>query len=386
MVGTVAHSSCMAQPVRVRRVTDEEGRQLQRIVRRGEGRSEKSIVKWRRALVVLASAGGNDVATIARLVQTSPDRVREVIHAFNERGMDCLDPRWAGGRPRQITTTDRELIVKTATKRPRSLGQPFTRWSIRKLRDYLATKKGRKVAVSRERLRQILCEERITFQRTKTWKESPDPLREEKLARIEWLLEHERDRTFAFDEFGPLAIKPEGGSGWAPMNHPQRLRANYHKPHGTRQFYACFSMGEDRLWGTVERQKSARATLRAIQSIRAALDDADPVYVILDNLNHHKSRIVRDWCDANRVELVFTPTYASWANPIEAHFGPLRQFVIANSDYSDHAALGRAIRGYLRWRNSHTRDPELLALERKHRAELRGEAQRRWGQPRARAA
>jgi hypothetical protein len=32
----------------------------------------------------------------------------------------------------------------------------------------------------------------------------------------------------------------------------------------------------------------------------------------------------------NRVELCFTPTYASWANPIEAHFGPLRQFTIAD--------------------------------------------------------
>ncbi len=139
--------------MRVRRLSDEEGRQLQRIVRRGGGRTEKSIVKWRRAMVVLASAGSNEVAVIARLVQTSPDRVREMIHRFNELGMRSLDPQWAGGRPRQITTIDRELIVKTATKRPRSFGQPFTRWSIRKLAGYLATKKHRKVVVSRERLR-----------------------------------------------------------------------------------------------------------------------------------------------------------------------------------------------------------------------------------------
>jgi len=376
----------MAERVKVRRLSDEEGGQLQRIVRRGEGRSEKSIVKWRRAMVVLASAGGNDVAVIARLVQTSPDRVREMIHRFNELGMESLDPRWAGGRPRLITTRDRELIVKTAKKRPRSLGQHFTRWSIRKLRDYLASKKGRRVVVSRERLRQILAEERITFQRTKTWKESPDPLREEKLARIEWLLEHERDRTFAFDEFGPLTIRPVGGSCWAPQGKPERLRANYHKPHGSRQLYACYSIGDDELWGNLEPAKSAKATLRAIQTIRARLDDGKPVHVILDNLNHHKSRIVRDWCELNDVELVFTPTYASWANPIEAHFGPLRQFVIANSDYPNHPALARAIRGYLRWRNSHKRDPAVLEAERRHRAKLRGEAQRRWGQPRTRAA
>lgn len=343
-------------------------------------------MKWRRALVVLASAGGNDVAVIAGLVQTSEDRVREMIHRFNELGMASLDPRWAGGRPRRITTIDRELIVKTAKKRPRSLGRPFSRWSIRKLADYLATRKGRRVQISRERLRQILAEENITFQRTKTWKESPDPQREEKLARIEWCLAHAWDRTFAFDEFGPLTIRPVGGSCWAAKKHPQRLRANYHKPHGSRQFYACYSVGGDELWGHFESAKSARATLRAIQSIRARLDDRARIYVILDNLNHHKSRLVRDWCDDHNVELVFTPTYASWANPIEAHFGPLREFVINNSDYLDHAALARAIRAYLRWRNANTRDPKVLDAERRHRAKLRGEAQRRWGQLRIRAA
>lgn len=376
----------MAKRVRVRRLSDEEGRQLQRIVRRGGGDKEKSIVRWRRAMVVLASAGGNDVAVIADLVQTSPDRVREMIHRFNEMGMDSLDPQWAGGRPRRITTTEREFIVKTAAKRPRSLGQPFSRWSLRKLAGYLATKKGRTVVVSPERLRQILVEAKITFQRTKTWKESNDPHKEAKLARIEYLLVFRRARTFAFDEFGPLAIKPEGGSCWAQKSRPQRLRANYHKPHGTRQFFACYSLGDDELFGVIEQRKGWEATLRALQSIRAYLDDGKKIHVILDNLNHHKHRELRQWCKANKVELVFTPTYASWANPIEAHFGPLREFVLNNSDYHDHAALARAIRAHLRWRNSHKHDPKLLAAQRRERARVRSEAQRRWGQPRTQAA
>ncbi|MDJ0770588.1 MAG: IS630 family transposase [Ilumatobacter sp.] len=371
----------MTKPVRVRRLNDAEGRQLQQIVRRG-GKSDRSIVKWRRAMVVLASAGGNDVATIARLVQTSPDRVREMIHRFNDLGMRSLDPQWAGGRPRLITTTDRKLIVETATTRPTKLGCPFSHWSIRKLADHLATRKGRQVRIGRERLRQILIAEGITFQRTKTWKESPDPLKEQKLARIEYLLEHQRDRTFAFDEFGPLTIRPVAGAAWAPRGRPVRLRANYHKPHGSRQLYACYSIGDDHLWGEIEPQKGSAATLRAIQSIRARLDDGRPIHVILDNLNHHKNRDVRAWCDANSVELVFTPTYASWANPIEAHFGPLRQFVIANSDHADHATLADAITNYLDWRNTHTRDPRILDAERRHRARTRSEHQRRWGHPR----
>ena len=76
------------------------------------------MVRWRRASVVLASAGGNTVPVIARLAATSRDRVREVIHRFNDEGMASLDPRWAGGRPRRITTDDEDFIVGAATTAP----------------------------------------------------------------------------------------------------------------------------------------------------------------------------------------------------------------------------------------------------------------------------
>ncbi|GAA4580645.1 hypothetical protein GCM10023176_60480 [Micromonospora coerulea] len=118
---------------------------------------------------MLASAGGNTVPAIARLVQADEDTIRQVIHRFNEMGMASLDPQWAGGRPRQISPDEKQLIVETANTRPEKLGRPFTRWSIRKLADHLRLHATRRVRVGRERLRQILHRHRITFQRTKTW-------------------------------------------------------------------------------------------------------------------------------------------------------------------------------------------------------------------------
>ncbi|MCB1271008.1 MAG: helix-turn-helix domain-containing protein, partial [Microthrixaceae bacterium] len=104
----------------------------------------------------------------------------------------------AGGRPRQITTDDEAFIVETARTRPEKLGQPFTWWSIRKLVEYLGDNDTRVVKIGRERLRQLLVANDITFQRTKTWKESNEPDRDAKLDRIEYVLEHHPDRTFAF--------------------------------------------------------------------------------------------------------------------------------------------------------------------------------------------
>ncbi|MFC5996298.1 helix-turn-helix domain-containing protein, partial [Pseudonocardia hispaniensis] len=184
----------MAERVRVRRLSDEEGQRLQRLVRRGEPKTTTSVIRYRRAMVVLASAGGNSVPVIARLVAADEDTVREVIHRFNELGMKALDPRWAGGRPRQISAEDEAFLVETARSRPERLGCPFTHWSVRKLIGYLADNPRRVVRIGRERARRLLADHAITFQRTKTWKESPDPDREAKLVRIEQVINEHPDR------------------------------------------------------------------------------------------------------------------------------------------------------------------------------------------------
>jgi transposase len=277
-------------------------------------------------MVVLASAGGNTVPAIARLVQADEDTIRQVIHRFNEMGMAGLDPRWEGGRPRLISSDDEQFIVTTANTRPEALGRPFTRWSVRKLADYLTTQAARPIRIGRERLRQLLIKHGITFQRTKTWKESNDPRRDAKLARIDHVTSHFPQRVFAFDEFGPLVIRPQAGSGWAPKGHPHRLPANYHKLHGVRQFHGCYSVGDDQLWGVVHRRKSAANT-------RAA--------------THLRDR---------------------WFQP------------------PHHPALIRHLHRYLRWRNTNARHPDVLAAQRRERARIRSERQRRWGQPATRAA
>jgi transposase len=240
----------MAEPVPARRLTDEEGRRLQQIVRRGKHES----IRVRRALIVMASASGTPVPAIARLVAAQEDTVRGVIHRFNEIGLRALDPNWAGGRPRRISEDDESYIVLTATTRPAKLGRPFTHRSVRKLAGYLATNPAHPVHIGRERLRQLLRRNDIFFQRTRTWKESTDPDKDTRLDRIEEVTTKFPDRCFAFDQFGPLSIRPHHGSSWAPASRPDRLPATYHRTHGIRYFHGCYRLGDDQLWGVTRRR------------------------------------------------------------------------------------------------------------------------------------
>lgn len=113
----------MAEPVRVRRLTDQEGQRLQQIVRRGS----TNAVRCRRAMMLPASADGNRVPVIAQLVAADEDTVRDVIHRFNEIGLACLDPRWAGGRPptasRSWTGSSTSWTLRTQGTRPHTKGE-----------------------------------------------------------------------------------------------------------------------------------------------------------------------------------------------------------------------------------------------------------------------
>lgn len=148
----------MAERVRVREITNDEGNRLLRTVRRDSG----SVVTWRRAQIVLLSAQGMEAPQIAQITFTSADRVRDVIHNFNADGFDSLRPRYAGGRPPKFDAEDRASIKQIALARPTDHGLPFSTWSLSKLADYLVTK-GVVDDISHEGLRKLLRDEGVSF-------------------------------------------------------------------------------------------------------------------------------------------------------------------------------------------------------------------------------
>lgn len=101
--------------------------------------------------------------------------------------------------------------------------------------------------------------------------------------------------------------------------------------------------------------------------------------MILDNLSAHLNWRIRRWAIRHKVELCFTSTYASWASLIEAPFGPLRYFTLANSRHPNHTVQTRALHAYMRWCNQFARHPDVLAAPRRERARISSEKGVRWG-------
>jgi transposase len=327
-----------------------EGKRLQRITR-----TAKDPIRLRRAIVVLMSAQGQPAPDIAHLLKATDDYVRDVIHAFNDRGFDALDPKWRGGTPNRISEQTRDWICVIARCDPRFLGRPFSGWSLSKLRDYLI-ETGQVTTISIETVRRILHERGVTWQTSKTWKASNDPDFTTKMRAVLDLYDHPPagGRVVCVDEFGPLNLQPRPGKAWKPVGRPVRLRATYHRDHGVRHMIASLDLATGKIHYRIRDRKRSSEFLDFLKSLRRRWP-GQRLYLILDNFSPHKHPAVTAWCRSNDVELVFLPTYSSWLNWIEAEFAALRYFALNGTDHRSHQEQDTAIGGYIRWHNQRAR-------------------------------
>lgn len=319
-----------------------------------------------RAAILLASNVGTPVPQIAAMWMTDESHVRKVIHDFNERGMASLDPDYRGGRPRRITEPDRRRVVAVAGARPDTQGVALTRWSLPRLADHLT---GQGIAVSPAHLGRLLADAGLSFQRTRTWKASPDPDYEAKAARVlELTASPPRDggAVIAFDQMGPISLRPMSGAGWALRGRPERQRATYHRRHGTRYVMGAYDVHDDRLRIRLRPRRRGSDNLAFMVQIRAAIAARRRIYWIQDNLSANWTPDLRAFAAANHIELVATPTYASYLNPVECHFFPISEFVVNNADYVDWDAFAWALARHVQHRNGPHRAKRIRVLEARH--------------------
>lgn len=340
----------------VRPVSMAEGQRLQKI-----SKTAKEPVKLRRAIVVWASAQGQSVPDIAHLLDASADYVRDVIHAFNERGFDALDPKWSGGAPKTIDEPTRARICAIAGCDPRILRQPFSTWSLSKLCDYLVAERLVE-RISRETLRQILLEGGVSWQATKTWKASNDPDFAAKMHRILQLYDTPPSdgRVVCVDEFGPLNLLPRKGKAWRPFHSPRRQRATYTRTQGVQHMLAALDLATGKITYRIRDRKRWPEFLAFLKTLRRRWPDGR-LHLIMDNYGPHKRHEVLAWAAANNIELVFTPTNASWLNWIECEFTALRYFALNGTDHRSHQEQNTAIGAYIRWHNQRAQPKRAFA-------------------------
>lgn len=130
-------------------------------------------LRTRAQMVLLAAERRLTAAEIAEIVRTSEETVRRWLKRYLAEGVEGLRDEPHPGAPPKVTEEYRKKLVHAVRNRPRSLGLPFSLWTLQRLADYMAEQTG--IRVEYETVRVHLKAVGIVLSRPQHTITSPDP-------------------------------------------------------------------------------------------------------------------------------------------------------------------------------------------------------------------
>jgi transposase len=145
--------------------------------------SKSSRLRTRAQMVLLSAEQQMKVGQIATIVRESEATVLRWLKRYIAEGVNGLHDAPQPGRPATVTVAYRQQLLETVRRRPRSLDQPYSLWTLQRLVDYMAEQTG--IRVSDETVRKILHHGGIELSRPQHKITSPDPEYEVKKRRLQ---------------------------------------------------------------------------------------------------------------------------------------------------------------------------------------------------------
>lgn len=157
------------KPIKIRDLSEQQLEELAELYR-----TTRDVRLRTRAQMVLLSAEMDfTIAEIAMIVRESEGTVRCWFKRYQAEGIEGLRSLVGGGAPLKVTREYQELLLQVVRRRPRSLGQPYSMWTLQRLADYMAEQTG--IRVEDETVRLHLKAADIVLSRPQHTISSPDP-------------------------------------------------------------------------------------------------------------------------------------------------------------------------------------------------------------------
>lgn len=317
------------------RLTKDERKVLEDIVRKDT--SEQRMV-LRAQIILLAAKGYRNDQIMNKLGISKPVVVKWRSRFAQQRLVGLKDaPR--PGKPRVYDADVRIKIAAEACKPPK--GQ--THWSTREL----AKRIGK---VSYTTVHRILKAEKIKPHLYKMWKDSSDPDFEAKMMNIVGLyIDPPRNAiVLSVDEKTAMQAlgRPKPNKPLKP-GHVEKINHDYIR-HGTQSLIAALAVHEGTITGQCFARHSHKEFLIFLKHLAQCYPQGE-LHLIMDNLSMHKHEEIQKWLKRNkRVQVHFTPTYASWLNQIELWFSILARKIIRRGVFNSTQELVNKIMEFIK--------------------------------------
>jgi transposase len=159
----------MRKPVEIPIPTAEELEALETLYRT----TKEVRLRTRAQMILLAGEQRMTAPAIAKIVRENDQTVRNWLRRWMAEGIEGLKDRPMPGAPSKITKGYEEQLLFVVRRRPRSLEQPYSMWTLQRLADYMAEQTG--IRASYETVRQVLKAGEIVLSRPQHKISSPDP-------------------------------------------------------------------------------------------------------------------------------------------------------------------------------------------------------------------
>jgi transposase len=170
----------MRKPVEIPVLTVEELEALENLYRT----TKEVRLRTRAQMILLAGEQRMTAPAIAKIVRENDQTVRNWLKRWMAEGIEGLKDRPMPGSPGKVTNEYEEQLLQIVRRRPRSLGQPYSLWTLQRLADYMTEQTS--IRVSDETVRQLLKAGEIVLSRPQHKVSSPDP---------EYLVKKRRSKT-----------------------------------------------------------------------------------------------------------------------------------------------------------------------------------------------
>lgn len=317
-------------------------------------------IKRNRALTVLGVKAGFSLRSIASALRINRHSCSKYLSNYKELGVSGLLKRKKSKNHKFDDPALKDAVFALIHEPPSNYNFNRTTW---RMEDFRAALTRNGYSACPDVLRKILKTAGYRWRKAKVVLTSQDPEYSQKLKNIQEILSGltKNDVFFSIDEFGPFAVKLQGGRSLVGPGVVPTV-PQFQKSKGCLIMTAALELSTNQVTHFYSKKKNTAEMIKLMDILLNQYADRERIFLSWDAASWHISKKLHSHIDhhngekhANALPQVHTaplPSGAQFLNVIESIFSGMARAIIHNSNYAsvDHARA--AIDRYFAERNA----------------------------------
>ena len=306
-----------------------------------------------RAVAVLAHMRNVPRWDIARFLMIDHRSVAQYVRSYSSGGLAGLFAFREGKQRKHEQEEYKSAVFELLHSPPQAHDINRTSWRMDDLKRVLDQQD---VAICKDSIRLIIRNAGYRFRKAKRVLTSTDPEYKKKLAELTRTLAGltESQKFFSIDEFGPFAVKTQGGRALTAPGQ-ERVVPQWQKSKGSLTLVGALELSTNQVTHFYANRKCTAEMIKLMHILLDQYHDQSLLYLSWDAASWHASKTFlaevanlnedeyRTACHTPSIALVPLPASAQFLNVIESVFSGMARAVIHNSDYASTEACKSAI-------------------------------------------